>query len=49
MKPYKHKLFLTENMYLAYINDFLTVSACAQHFGITESSMKRIINYYRSH
>jgi len=48
MKPYKHKLFLTENMYLTYVNDFLSVSRCAEWFGITESSMQRIINYYRA-
>lgn len=48
MKQYKHKLFLTENMYRAYVNDFITVARCAEWFGVTESSMRRIINYYRN-
>ena len=48
MTAYKFKIFLTENMYLSYVNDFLTVSACAQYYGVTESSMRRVINYYRS-
>jgi hypothetical protein len=48
MSKYKHKLYLTENMYLSYVNDFLTVARCAEWFGITESSMHRIINYYRN-
>lgn len=49
MKPYKYKIYLTENMYRTYVNDFLSVSRCAEWFGITESSMRRIINYYRAH
>lgn len=48
MKPYKHKIYLTENMYLTYVNDFLSVGRCAEWFGITESSMRRIVNYYRN-
>lgn len=48
MKAYKHKIYLTENMYLIYVNDFLSVARCAEWFGITESSMRRIVNYYRT-
>jgi hypothetical protein len=48
MSKYKYKLYLTENMYLSYVNDFLTVARCAEWFGITQSSMLRIINYYRN-
>lgn len=38
----------TQDLYLDYVNNFLTVRACAEHYGISEHSMRRIINYWRS-
>lgn len=35
-------------MYLNYVNNFLSIAACADYYGITQSSMLRIHRYFKS-
>ena len=37
----------TRQLYLEYVNNFLTVSSFAEHYGLTEEEANEIINQER--